>query len=863
MENSKNPIATGVVVTIDLDHGDTNRRMKSEELIQRISYEKLKKQIHIDLEKSLQQPLENGHYPPGNGLAYFIDGTRGAGKSTFLRSVVATLPADLSNEVKKHQVAELSYIDPSRVEDTEIILLLVLKALKQRVEEAARGSHRLEEERHSEDFRRIFKRLAGGLSLFAPGHHPLQDLDPELFLDWGLERAGHSVDLRKNLHSLIRTACHLLNVEALILAFDDAEINGNHAHNVLECIRKYLDTPQLLVFVTGDIELYSLQLRGKFQDNIKSDREGERDRQRVRMIDHLEDQYLLKLFPIRRRVQLRPLWNLLMQGSTDSIEKVDYRLTYHSWSQSRNLEDVVEEIIRRGLRIKDMRDVILYREFLLKQPLRSILQISSRCAEQLSAVDSEKDKSARWEFSLSEALGESLRAVALGALYKFGVDVDAIAADELPALIEAVFDLSIREGDIDTAAYLRPQSSDLGIRNSFAALSSDVANFCAERPDALLQYMFAGPGSVALFGQILKRIEYKRNATDKSELLRQFKQYLGIGRKENALNWARHATVLLATELNSKSAVVSFGVIGLNRKKTNSTAEAPKKKTVSQVIDTLIKQEKPLPVFALSLIDVSGLNTRTFASIYNIIGLMERLLSLKPSESTESQVRNILSRPYPLLSVSRPEWEEEGALAEEESDDKVNSASATDEMDGSDFPELQELTTRVLTWLKDTESARRELYPSAVMIGKIWTRLYFSLEKVSDSRRGKIGAASLMELFALCVVNAFLVEERDHHLLSSGETMLDQTMSRTNPLTSPKSLLKKLEKPEVNRTNLPLTSIIATCPLILGLLNPAIDYRGLTVRLGGSKNNKSSYLCNSESWALLEDISIAGKKSKL
>ena len=71
-----------------------------------------------------------------------------------------------------------------------------------------------------------------------------------------------------------------------------------------------------------------------------------------------------------------------------------------------------------------------------------------------------------------------------------------------------------------------------------------------------------------------------------------------------------------------------------------------------------------------------------------------------------------------------------------------------------------------------------------------------------------------MEINAACLINAFLVEEADHNLL-------DYSISpdRTNPLTSAFDILKKkkdfLKK---NKSSLPLTTLISSCPIVLGLL---------------------------------------------
>lgn len=886
----KSTSSTSTTISIDLDLSDDNDIVRTGELIQLDRYNALKNEIGRDLKRVTTREWPSD-YPAGSGLVYFIDGTRGAGKSTFLRSAFNGLPRDLREE--RLNIATLAHIDPSRVESNEIVLLHVLKALKREVDRTARNNYTVDEDRHLAGFRECFRRLAGGLSLLAPGHNPLQDVDAELFLDWGLERAGHSADLRADLHKVIDAACGILKVDALILAFDDADTNSEHARSVLECIRKYLDTPKLIILVTGDLELYSLQVRDMFsgmlhRNSAKGDLDEQRVSQRIRMLDHLEDQYLLKLFPIRRRIQLRPLWNLISDSEMRQESVVQYKLVCSSWDGEREVDSVIAELVRRSLRIRDFRDVALYREFLLKQPLRSVLQLLSRAATHLGPRDEGSQQLINWSPELSNAVSEGLRSVALGSLYKFGVDVDAIAARELPALIEAVFDLAVREGDLDTAAYLRPQPSDLGLRNSFASLSSEVAAFCARRPDAIVQYMLAGPGSVALYGQVAPTRDHESlNEHDRRTL---FKQYVGIGRKEDSLNWARHAAVVFTSRFstNSRVPIVSFGVIGLNKRKPKSVPSnvAINYGTVAQRLGEIRRQQKSQPVFALSLIDISGVSSRTLASIYNVLGIIERLLSLQDDDITLKNVLGILAKPYPSLSVSRPEWEDGQSAGsdDDEGDDDGEGQERNEEPDVSHYSELSHLSERTLEWLKDVQELKGSITPSSIFIGKIWTRLYFSLEKVSSDRRGKIGAASLMELFALCVINAFLVEELDQHLhvgMHSDDEL--ESVDRTNPLTSPDAFVSKLKHRAVNRTRTPLTALIATCPLILGLLNAGREYaqgigklkrsEGDIVYHRGRKTIMASHeeerrqqaysdirgmLCDDTTWALLDHVYISG-----
>lgn len=802
-------------IAINLDDYDSNLDVKPENLVHQKVYDKLKDDIGLSLRHArLRFPFadyrEKGLaelYTPSSGLVFFIDGSRGAGKTTFLRTLFSSLPTALKSaqpEDKKVSLVALDYIDPTRLEQSEIILLNILRALKNVVSDRASC---LNDESNHERFRQDFKKLAGGLSLFRNGHDQLSHHDPELFFDRGLARAENSRSLRNHLHSAIDTACQILGADALLLAFDDADTNSRHAYPLLECIRNYLDTPRLVIVATGDMELYSLLVREQFSQQLPIARntpEEGRKMQHTRMLDHLEDQYLLKLFPLSRRYHLKTLGRLL-----ESEGQGTYQLVSSKWTSKREPVQVLDEIIRRGLRVRVQSDIDLFRKHLLKQPLRSILQVLQRCAPSLSEPD-EASGNVAWSQELSNALREALRAMAQGSLYKKGIVVDDLVDNYLHTLTSAVFELACEDGDVDTAAYLRPQAGDEDLNNCYMALAAEVAGRCAGNLSAALTYLLAGPGSVSLWGKEKRRMAGK---IEVDLLGRQFRQYMAIGRNEDALNWARRATAVLAAQHPAQPPypVVSFGIIGLNKRKPGAAKEQSDFKT----IDALLKEQESsgLPAFAYSLLDVSSQSSRCYASIYNILGLIERLLRA----ANEAEVTRYLKSTYPQLSISSPDW---GGSIDTEVDEPEFEPTEdnTTNKDASGIL-LGNLPKAILAWQKRHGANFKDHAPSSILLGKIWARIYFSLEKSSDaSRPGKsnngMGADAIMALSAACLINAFLVEEATHGVLEC-----NGKLEITNPLTSATNLKSKMDFLVKNKGNLPLTYAIASCPLVLGLLD--------------------------------------------
>ncbi len=806
-------------VVIKIDDSNGYFEINPDELIHQDAYDSLRKSIKSTLltikDRALNSdkktsPSNNSSSAPGSGLVYFIDGSRGAGKTTFLRTLYESLSDQLAKPDESNnivRVEKLDYIDPTRLEKCENLLLYVLRGLKVIIE----NSHTsVDNEISKGEFRQYFKKLAGGLSLFRDDHNQLNHLDPELFFDRGLTRAEDSRSLRAYFHKAVESACKILNIDALMLAFDDADTNAQHAFPLLECIRNYLDSPQLLVLVTGDMELYSLLVRDEFSKRlpiIKDERNQGREIQRARMLDHLEDQYVLKLFPLSRRQHLKTLYKIL-DKDYDKNDTANYKMSSPYWQDLRDPFKVLDEIITRGMRIASQSDIYLFRTHLLKQPLRSILQVLQNCIPHLSKSDSHIKN--EWSRSLSDALRSSLRAMAQGSLYKQGIMVDELTANYLPTLSKAVFDICCQDGDIDTAAYLRPQASNDDLNNCYLSLAAEVAGQCAESASASLKYMLSGPGNVTLWGKEKRRMS---GSIDLELLYKQFSQYMAVGRNEDALDWARRATAVLAARHphQPKFSVVDFGIIGLNKREPDEARGA--RDNFNTIFNILNSLDGPYPTIAYSLLDISSQSSRCYSSIYNILGLVERLFEAQ----SEQEILRRLKSTYPQLSISSPDW---GGSFDSLPLEETSHTSSEDAIEAIMSSESESsLIKAISAWKKMNENSFNFFSPSSVLLGKIWIRIYFSLEKASDTNRS--GSASsgkniedIMEINAACIINAFLIEEADHNLLD-----YTSSLDRTNPQTSAIDIFKKKKDFfEKNKETLPLTTLISSCPIILGLL---------------------------------------------
>jgi hypothetical protein len=485
-------------------------------------------------------------------------------------------------------------------------------------------------------------------------------------------------------------------------------------------------------------------------------------------------------------------------------------------------------------------------------------------------------------------------AMSLQNLYQTNIAVDELVAENFHALTETVFEIAMADGDPDTSAYLRPTSAEVHNRSAMFGLSAAVAQLLRGKPGTCLTYLLRGPGMVKLMHDA---IDSNKRDLGEDVLMREFRRYMGPGRRDDALGWSRLASAALVAEYASNSSIrwIHYGIIGINqriRKPQNDNASGNTVFSAYQkVFDEIAKDNKPYPAAAFSLVSfsVKGTGSQTYASIYNILGLMGRLLELTEKSGWEeqingSQIEKLLLSQYPnTSSVGVPPWIVAGRAEsfvpaaqpfagggeknsviknDEEQDEEEGDSEESDSFDKTGVD--RSITTWVeplQCWLQHAHKISLNIAPSSLAIGKVMTRLFYGLTNISDALKSNSTKqrdfASAMELFALCVVNAFLAEESAYHLPNDGSP---DPIFLVNPRTSAADYLKRLNgvSTKFKSDKLPLTYIVATCPLITGLISDKKGNRNWPFKLNDTLD-QMRFICDAN-WDKLKTVSIAGKK---
>lgn len=289
------------------------------------------------------EPTDHGHEARPTRLnvlerrshsAILVTARRGDGKTTFLTQLLrrieagrdvysAALSGNTPDFVAK--LYSLGIIDPTLVESKQNIVVMIVDRMRDAVDRHARANP--DRSGEHEDVRRELRKLADGLTLLdgigTDGLYGREWADPDYVLQQGLDRARAADEFERSLYAYVAKACRFLQIDAFVIAIDDVDTSFDRGWPVLEALRKYLATDRLRVVLSGDLGLYNMLVRREQWQQVTTDfvvaENSLPDRYRrteslAHLIDELQDQYLVKIAPTERRVELQPLNELVAQG---------------------------------------------------------------------------------------------------------------------------------------------------------------------------------------------------------------------------------------------------------------------------------------------------------------------------------------------------------------------------------------------------------------------------------------------------------------------------------------------------------------------------------------------------------------------
>ncbi|HDS1206790.1 TPA: hypothetical protein QDZ84_001785 [Shewanella algae] len=788
---------------------------------------------------------------------FFVDGTRGAGKTTFINSVVKSLDCDKGDT--STSIKCLPTIDPTKLPRHEPILVTVTARLNKMVSDKLKGCWSSNDhKKQKEQWQSHLEQLKRGLHLLTDKEYKPEYFSDALKLDAQLDYSIGGQDLSAIFNHLVECACKILDCTAILISFDDIDTQFDTGWDVLESIRRFFNSQKLVVVATGDLRLYSQLIRGKQYENysktlLDQEKESARLAERGYMVEHLEQQYLLKLFPVQKRIQLKTMLQLVGEKGKDRKENIRVK-TRPDMSAEAAIEvrDAIGNAVREGLNLREGSDAKMYVNELLKQPVRLLMQVLQDFYTKKYSVPSVKIKGEQGsdetsdELSVPNLLRNALYGSMLSSIYRAGLNYEQHRFG-MDSLCKDIFTYVKQDRDFNTGFYLRPQSESEALRNCSIYLASQVSENCQGSLSKVLQMLLVGCGSISIFNQFVSGLVQAENDKEKFEqLVSEYVAYMSVGRNESASHWANRCSAVIADASTDRKVGVFIGQVQLNR--------GSKKEKIENFNYFKLGKESGLAkaAMAASLSTVASSNLMDFSSVFNLIGAISDLAACSSDVSEATKVFNkTISQPTCIA----PPWSNAAARAEVKAgktdNEDENSHQVSDEIEPDDDDEsvginqtveaeFKDAFDAIIKWLNSVQKLELIIRPSAILIGKIWTRFYFNINNVEDLHKSRLNkpnarlgviamhsnAAKIMRFNVLALLHAVLVEESLYHAVEDRDYIGDGL--RLNPVTSVgefetklrsmDSVLKKSRK-KWSETN-PLFFLLISCPILHPFIFP-------------------------------------------
>lgn len=761
-------------VTICLEESKIAHGFDSNENVHYNNFERVKQIIRKQVSK-LDTPKDKFLFSVEhqyNTISIF--GGRGTGKTTFILSLLRNIEQEYKDEAQI-----LNIVDPTQMEEKEHIFLVILSLIDNVVRE------KIEQK----------KKMAAGdscceergwnhkLSSLAKGLPTLDGLNKSQYENWddnwyivesGINNVKSAYDLEKNFHELVDEALKIIGKKFFVLAFDDTDVDFSKGWHILETIRKYLTSPKLVIFLSGNLTLYSFNVRLQQWKQFKElkDFEGHDYKGQV---NQLEGQYLLKVLKPENRIQLRSL--------------LDYKRTYNTSyiikEKGKEIGDAYSDLlVRLGIHRSSTQRTFI--DYLLGLSIRSQISILSDYTEPdiMSQIN-----------------------VYVSRMMAAGIDVDLAVKNPVFTLISIV-DYLAKSNLFPHSYLLIPNTEKHDVNGVLMGLTTILANQTKQDPWVIFDFML--------------RVGYTRylNLQLSEDRFRQMLEYSGIMQDMSIKNIViLMAGVGKANHLNLPE-LIPLEVLANGKEEKRNAKDNLLKVEGASVLQRVLAL---IPLFSLK----KGQQKKTYL-YYSVLPLLSTICKIFRSGDDELSVKNILRdfslhRTYPM-----PSHEEELASNPEDEIQTNEELSQSLNIDMEDET-VNGLIREILDWKKsfvNTNEHNSSFLIPPYLLGRIMTRFTFALINVSK----KENLGELYQQHLIILLNSVLVEETNEKF---GKKV---NINNNNPTGSTLLFTQNLDRvAKVDNENgdnntryldsLYLTRCFLSCPLIHEFLEKKVSVK--------------------------------------
>lgn len=773
-------------ITIRPNTDNQTNSFEPERMLHNLEY----KQV-LNILKTLK---ENGEsYDPTNKVNFrrvhntiTLSGSRGSGKTSFLMSLKKDIES--TDELKKDYVF-LEIIDPTLIEEKGHVFLNVVARIKSLIDdEIDKGALSLTSEPYS-NWEKILKKLAAGLPMLDGingGLDPSDWNDTTYVMMDGLRRVDGANNLEIYFHQYISYSLKILAKKCFIITFDDVDTDFAKGWPVLEVLRKYITSPQIITALSGDLDLYSFLVRKKQWKNFgKTLLKNEYDKGEInriiysneypQLVEKLESQYLLKLLKPELRIVLSTIGSKLQNKNIDIV--VEYKE-----GGSASINDVYRNSLAKAWNINANNTQMSYASYFLSLPIRTQISLLNAFSKNLGDED-------EYLFNLSKDICSIFHSELRTSNVDVWEFVNGYGATNI-FLLRFLTDNKI----LDEASQLFPKLSNPTFNGAVTALGGVLTERMYKSPFEIFDHIIRVSNIVAKAEQW--EFDKVINEPNIIDFIYHSKSLYDYGLKKISSLQGAYIASHVGKFTPKNEGLIGIKTLQLRLRKTTGEGDTR--------IDELFDGSKPvekilalLPAFGAQ--DIHGNNT-TFYSFFNILAAIGDLITQDKLEIRNEFVRIGQFRQYPVFTNSNQRFQ----IEEDENVTFINS-SDSEEADSKDTdPDIiDSFITEIFEWTKN-----KHIKIPPYLIGRIMVRTNFAFARISATTC----ISEQLHRYLVVFLNAVLVEE----LM---ENVGNAKLRLTNP-TSEDSFFEANYK--LNKEDHPLFDFMLSCPIIKAYLNPSL-----------------------------------------
>lgn len=623
-------------IIINLSKLDSTEPLEAQEYIRHDILNTLKNNI-IDViiqNTSLSKNNDPHSYddlfvPRAQNPCFFIHGGRGSGKSTLLRGIRAAL---IKNKDKVH-IGSLAHIDPTEFAEGESFFVHILSRIAEKLQlpEPNLSFTSRDDKNLRKDALQILHEMSNGLKLLYDTKKHLHEAeDAAFFIEDSVNKCSSGTKLKHSFHRLMEKMCEIEKVDAFLITIDDADINFGKCSETLETVRKYMITPRIVIIFAGDMRLYSLVARGthiRQFDATSLQYDDSRLAHRNEMLDMLEDQYMLKLFPVHNRMYLSNFDELMRYKKNRNV----YLTLENSSISSDKKAELVQYIQKCTSYLYPARFFSIIEELYCEQPTRTMLQLLRQWSKYIpleSSDNTDKEPPSSLH-EIIDGLTEGLRYAFSQTLIRKRIDFTVIQESNSQELLK---DILLHTADLNAGNESLKLIGAAGTTSDKAAslyLNAESIRYLTIHSRIMFYIIF-----VNLIYQIAShdKVVSIVPETLRARILKLYNTLINLS--------FEHAGALLTAYIASNmNSIKEYGqgIICISKKYRNSKTESLARLAISEnatdinkkylTFRSINKLKTLLAIYHSICVSLNDRETRYYLSIYNFILFIVNILT--------------------------------------------------------------------------------------------------------------------------------------------------------------------------------------------------------------------------------------------